>query len=70
MKLICIKTYTNRAEAELVKSLLKKNGIKAMVSADDAGGVIPALLWSREGVKLLIREEEKKAALHILEDKE
>lgn len=68
MKLVCIKTYSNRAEAELVRGFLKKNDIKAMISADDAGGMHPALLWSRGGVKLIVREKDKKTALHILED--
>ena len=70
MKLVCIKTYTNRAEAELMRGFLKENGIKTMISADDAGGMDPALLWSREGVKLLVREKDKRTALHILEEKE
>ena len=69
MELVCIKTYSNRTEAELAAGFLKKNNIKAIVSADDAGGVNPALLWSRGGVKLLVREEDEKTALHILEDK-
>jgi len=69
MELVCIKTYSNRAEAELVAVFLKKNSIKAMISADDAGGVHPALLWSGGGVKLLVREKDKKTSLHILEDK-
>ena len=44
--LVCIKTYQSRIEAELVKGFLESNGIKAMVSADDVGGMNPALLWA------------------------
>ncbi len=66
MKLICIKTYTNKAEAELAKGLLEKNGIKAMVSVDDCGGMRPDLLWGTGGAKLLVREEDVEKALDKL----
>ena len=69
MKLVCIKTYTNRIGAEIAKGFLEKNGIKAMVSADDAGGMRPDLLWGTGGAKLLVKEEDTKKALDKLEEK-
>ena len=70
MKLVCIKTYAHKAEAELVKSLLENNGIKAMVSADDCGGMRPHLLWSTGGAKLLVKEKDVKKALDKLKEYE
>jgi len=69
MKLVCIKTYANRIEAEIAKGFLEKNGIKAMVSADDVGGMRPDLLLGTGGAKLLVKEENMKKALDKLEEK-
>jgi len=63
--LVCIKTYQNRMEAELAKGLLESKGIKAMVSADDAGGAHPALLWATGGVRLLIKKKDIQKAIEV-----
>jgi len=68
-KLICIKTYPNRIDAEIAKGFLEKNGIKAIISADDAGGILPNLLWSTGGAKLLVKKEDKEAATRFLSDR-
>ena len=65
-ELISFRTYTNRVEAELAKGLLGENGIKAIISADDAGGARPDLLWSKGGAKLLVKEEDREAAIQVL----
>ena len=70
MKLVSIKTYIHKAEAELAKGLLEKNGIKAMVSVDDCGGMRPDLLWGTGGAKLLVKEEDVKKALDKLKEYE
>lgn len=67
-KVIPIKTYPNRAEADLAKSFLQEHGIKAMVSADDYGGMGPHVLWGTGGVRLMVREEDNETALRLLED--
>ena len=67
-KIVPLKTYPNRAEANLAKGLFENNDIKAMISADDAGGMHPALMWGTGGVRLLVREEHKETALRLLED--
>ena len=64
--LICIKNYNNRTEAELVKSLLESNGIEAIVSADDCGGMRPHLLLGTNGTRLLVKEEDAQKALDVL----
>lgn len=65
--LVYIKTYLNRPEAELAKGFLEANGIKAMVSADDAGGMRPDLMQATGGVRLLVREEDREVAIRLLE---
>ncbi|MCH7828879.1 DUF2007 domain-containing protein [Patescibacteria group bacterium] len=65
--LITIKTYPDRTEAELVKGVLESKGIKAMVSADDAGGMNPALLWATGGVRLLVKKKDIQMATEVLE---
>ena len=62
--LITIKTYSNRAEAEIDKGLLEDNNIKAVVSSDDCGGLYPQL--SSGGVKLIIQEKDKERVNKIL----
>jgi hypothetical protein len=56
-KIILLKTFGSRIEAELAKSLLESNGIKTMISADDAGEMYPAasVYW---GVKLFVNEKD------------
>ena len=65
-ELICIKTYPNRVDAELAKTLLEENGIKAMISGDDAGGIHPGLLWGTGGARLLIQEKDKEKVISLL----
>lgn len=64
--LVCIKTCNNRIEAEMDKSLLESEGIQAMVSADDAGGLRPDLLWATGGVRLLVKQEDAERASELL----
>ena len=64
--LICVKTYNSRIEAELDKGLLESQGIRAILSADDAGGMRPDLLWSTGGVRLLVNQENADDARELL----
>ena len=64
--LVCIKTCNNRIEAELDKSFLDSQGIQSMISADDAGGLRPDLLWATGGVRLLVKQEDAERALEML----
>lgn len=67
--IICIKNYNNRVEAELAKSFLEDSDIEATVSTDDCGGWYPHLLFGTGGARLLVKEEDAKKALIILESK-
>jgi len=55
---------TSRTEAELIVGLLRSNGLRAAVSADDAAGLDPQL--QLEGVRVLVSPSEEAAARRIL----
>jgi hypothetical protein len=42
-ELVVVRTYTYRHEAEVGRSMLEGNNVDAVISADDAGGIQPAL---------------------------
>lgn len=65
--LVTLKIFPTRVEAEIAKSLLESMGIKAMVSADDAGGMMAAPFAYTAGVELIVREEDLDKAKKILE---
>lgn len=54
----------SRTEAELVAGLLRSNGLRAAVLADDAGGQDPQLQLT--GVRVLVDADDEAAARHIL----
>ena len=68
--LVCIKVFTNRAQAEVVKTLLESHGIAAIVQADDCGGLRPHLVFGAGGVKVLVRKEDEAKVISILTAKE
>jgi hypothetical protein len=59
---------TSRTEAELIVGLLRTNGLRAAVSADDAGGQDPQL--QLEGVRVLVTPSDEAAARRILAEAE
>ena len=56
-ELVRIKMYLNRPIAECARMALEANGIEAIISADDAGGVRPELAMQK-GVHILVKKEE------------
>jgi hypothetical protein len=58
-----IATYRYRHEAEFARAFLEMEGISAMVSTDDAGGVYPAIMAP---VRLLVRHEDAIRAGEVL----
>jgi hypothetical protein len=62
-RFVAVKSYGNRFEAEIGKSLLDANGIEAFVSADDAGGLY---LPFQGGAKLLVPSKQVEKARKIL----
>ena len=65
-KVVCVRTFERRVEAEMAMTLLKNNGIEGQVLSDDMGGLIPAILASTGGSKLFVREEDSEKASEIL----
>lgn len=64
MDVVSVATVPNRIEAEIIVGLLRSNGLKAAYSADDAGGLDPAL--QLEGVFVLVAKEDEAAARKLL----
>jgi Putative prokaryotic signal transducing protein len=54
----------SRIEAELIVGLLRSNGVTAVVSADDAGGLEPQL--QMQGVRVLVTPSEEASARQVL----
>ena len=64
--MVVLKTYSSRAEADLARGILEANGIDALVSSDDAGGMQPWFQQSH-GVRLLVHHEHALRAAWLLE---
>jgi hypothetical protein len=56
----------SRIEAELIVGLLRSNGLRATVSADDAGGQEPQL--QLQGVRVLVASSDADPARRLLAD--
>lgn len=67
MKYICIKTYLNRHEVEMDQAFLESYGFLVQVSADDAGGMQPHLLYRSRGARLLVPEDQVEEAKALLD---
>ena len=65
---VSLTVVTSRTEAELIVGLLRSNGLRAAVSADDAGGQDPQL--QLEGVRVLVTPSDEAAARRILAEAE
>lgn len=65
-KTVVLKVFTNEFEAELAKSILEEEGIKAYISSDDVGGMQPPQQMS-EGIKLIVMETDYDKAKEVLD---
>ncbi len=63
-KLVVVRTYINRFDAELAQSALEAAEIESMIDADGSSGTQPGL-WLG-GVKLLVRADDAEQAAEIL----
>ena len=64
--LVIVRTFLNRFEADVAKSALDAAGIDAIIRADDAGGMRPAMSMG-SAVELVVRVEDASRAVQILE---
>ena len=55
----------SRTEAELIVGMLRSNGVRAVVSADDAGGQDPQL-QQVQGVRVLVAASDEASARRLL----
>ena len=53
-----VQVFGSQGQADLAKSMLESAGIDAMIQADTAGGMDPAIAWGNLGFRALIREED------------
>lgn len=67
-KMVVIKIFSSETEAAIVRGRLESEGITAIITKDDGGGMLPPLQQSM-GVKLLVNENDVKKAKGILEEK-
>ena len=65
--LVCLTTFETREQADMAKAMLESNGIKASVSADDAGGARPHLAFTSGGVQLFVLDKNLEKATAILQ---
>ena len=59
-----ITAVPSRTEAELIVGMLRNNGVRAAVSADDAGGQEPQL--QVQGVRVLVAPADEAVARQLL----
>ena len=63
-----VAVVASRTEAELIVGMLRSNGLRAAVSADDAGGEEPQL--QLQGVRVLVASADEAAARQLLAEAE
>jgi hypothetical protein len=61
---VCVAVVGSRTEAELLAGMLRSHGLKAAVSADDAGGQYPQM--QLDGVRVLVAPSEEASARRLL----
>ena len=61
---VAVAVVASRVEAELIVGLLRSHGLRAVVSADDAGGQEPQL--QLQGVRVLVTPSDEVSARQIL----
>jgi hypothetical protein len=61
---VCVAVVGSRTEAELLAGMLRSHGLKAAVSADDAGGQYPQM--QIDGVRVLVAPSDEASARRLL----
>ena len=63
---MCVRTFRNRVEADLARSILEEEGVRALVSGD-AEGWAPYLAVG--GVKLMVLDDDLERAEKLLSER-
>ena len=66
VKLVVVKSYGSRPEADIAKAALEAAGIPAMTRADTVGGMREHIAWSASGFQVLVREQDAALARDVL----
>lgn len=66
-ELVFLQAYPTRFAAEQAQQVLAGQGIRSMVMADDAGGMMGGMSLGRKGVRLLVNPEDEDLARQVLE---
>jgi hypothetical protein len=61
---VSVAVLSSRTEAELIVGMLRSHGVRAAVSADDAGGQYPQM--QIEGVRVLVAPSDEASARRLL----
>ena len=61
---VSVAVVASRTEAELIVGMLRSNGLRATVSADDAGGQEPQL--QIQGVRVMVAPSDEASARRLL----
>jgi len=61
---VAVAVVASRTEAELIVGMLRNNGLRAAVSADDAGGQEPQL--QLQGVRVLVAAADEAPARRLI----
>ena len=62
MKLVTLKVFRTRTEAEMAKNLLKNNDIESLIKAGDTPGLYPPPFSYKLGVELRVNEKDLEKA--------
>jgi hypothetical protein len=65
---VSVAVVASRTEAELIVGMLRSNGLRAAVAADDAGGQEPQL--QLQGVRVLVAPSDEAEARQLLAEAE
>jgi predicted Fe-Mo cluster-binding NifX family protein len=64
---VVLADVNSRVEAEMMVGMLRSNGVRALVSTDDAGGTEPAL--QAQGVRVLVAADDAADARRLIGEK-
>lgn len=65
-QIVVLRTFATEVEAEIARAVLEAHGIPALVLHNDAGGMYPSLTFVH-GVRLMVRREDARVALMLLD---
>lgn len=65
-ELVVVRTFGDSVSAAIAEAALDAHGIPSVILGDDAGGLHPALTFTR-GVRIAVRHQDAVRAIHVLD---